>query len=201
MLKTFAGLERADKRRQLCLLRSGVINEKTALLIHFENKFQNFIFCLFFHFTTKRNSRSAGELVVTFLLPITYIVFILITSPSFYYLIFLQWHSAEQVPPLAPNKNNPRTLFEDFFCLYFYFFFFRFSFFCSRIIFEIKNKKEERKVAVGFSSAKRKCQRHFALPLVRRKLFQEKRLFFISKYLLGLERAVKKSFAVKFNLI
>ena len=62
------GLERAAKKSCLCasFLRPGVINEKTALLIHFENKFQNFIWCLFFHFTTRRNSRSAGELVVTF---------------------------------------------------------------------------------------------------------------------------------------
>ena len=41
--------------------RSGVINEKTALLIHFENKFQNFIYCLFFHFTTKRNSQFVAS--------------------------------------------------------------------------------------------------------------------------------------------
>ena len=53
-----------------------------------------------------------------------------------------------QVPASAPNKNNPNLLGADFF-IAFYFLFFHFFFFSQvLIVFEIKNKREERKVQV-----------------------------------------------------
>ena len=109
------GVERAVKKSCPCasFLRPGVINEKTALLIHFENKFQNFICCLFFHFTTIRNSRSAGELVVTFFITYSLSCFHLNNRPT-YFFIFLPVLSAKQVPPLAPEKNKTNLETEKF---------------------------------------------------------------------------------------
>ena len=107
-----------------------------------------------------------------------------------------------QVPPLAPNKKNPNHYGEDFFVCTFIFSFFVFLFSSHRIIFDIKNKKEERKVAVEFfkrqtkmpkafcaySLAKKKvprkalsCFRRLSRPNATRNLWPPKMLAFLEK--------------------